>query len=149
MKHRPTILLVEDEAAFRHVYRDLLEHAGYAVIEAENGEVGWEAANRQAVDLMLLDIVMPKLNGFDLLERLRAEPKFSELPVMLMSVLGEPGDMDTGISLGADDYVVKGSVSTTELLRKVAQFAPLSKAVPRKSKAKSAAKTGKIVRAAS
>jgi DNA-binding response OmpR family regulator len=115
----PLILLIEDEAGFRRVYRDSLEHAGYRVVEAVDGEAGWEAAQAEEPDLILLDVVMPKLNGFDLLERLRATPQHAATPIVIMSVLGEPGDMDTGMSLGADDYIVKGSVSTTDLVAKV------------------------------
>lgn len=129
---KPLILLVEDEPGFRRVYRDSLEHAGFRVVEASNGEEGWEVAQSQQPDLILLDIVMPKLNGFDLLERLRATAEHAATPIIIMSVLGEPGDMDTGMSLGADDYVVKGSVSTTDLVAKVRER--LSAATPVKKK---------------
>lgn len=122
---QPTILLIEDETGFRRVYRDALTHAGYRILEAGDGELGWEMAKAEVPDLVLMDIVMPKLNGFDLLERFRATPKLAETPVIILSVLGEPGDMDTGLSLGADDYIVKGSISTAGLIEKVTQYVPV------------------------
>lgn len=118
------ILIIEDEAGFRRVYRDFLESQGYVVSEAADGEAGWQAAQADRPDLILLDVVMPKMNGFDVLKRIREHPRLSVVPVIILSVLGEPGDMDKGISLGADDYIVKGNVSTPQILKKIKASLP-------------------------
>lgn len=119
-KHQPTILLVEDEEGFRRVYRDYLESRGYRVVEAEDGEAGWQLARTANPDLVLLDIVMPKLNGFEVLKRIRDELG-AKLPVLILSVLGEQGDREMGMDLGANGYIVKGSVSPREIAEVIEQ----------------------------
>ena len=117
-----TILLVEDKAGFRRIYHDILVNDGYEALEAEDGEAGWELAKTKKPDLILLDLVLPKLNGFEVLKRIRAHKQTKEIPVIILSVLGEQKDIQKGLELGANDYTVKGLYSSREILRKISAF---------------------------
>jgi DNA-binding response OmpR family regulator len=116
------ILIVEDEPGFRRTYADLFSHFGHEVIEAENGEVGLVMARTKSPDLILLDLVMPKMDGYKVLEQLRGEQQTRALPVIIFSVLGEQTDIQKALDMGADDYIVKGSYSPGEVLAKVGKF---------------------------
>ncbi|MFG0325956.1 MAG: response regulator transcription factor [Phycisphaerales bacterium JB037] len=110
------ILVVEDDEPIRRGIADALDYNGYAVLEAPDGRAGLDAACSQDIDLVLLDIMMPKLNGFEMLEQLRrAKPG---LPVIFLTARGEPSDKISGLKLGADDYVVK-PFNADELLARV------------------------------
>lgn len=111
-----TILVVEDDGAIRRGIVDALALAGYQTLEAARGDDGRDLALRQHCDLLLLDLVLPRLDGLDLLRDLRrARPT---LPVIIMTARGEEADRLEGFRRGADDYVVK-PFSVRELLARV------------------------------
>lgn len=110
------VLVVEDDAAIRRGVVDALKFAGYATIEAGDGVAGLDAATGAEVDLMLLDILMPKMNGFEVLAEVRRAK--STLPVIILTAKGEEQDRVRGLREGADDYVVK-PFSANELLARV------------------------------
>jgi DNA-binding response OmpR family regulator len=111
-----TILVVEDDASIRRGLADALRFHGYTVHEAGDGLAGLELAVRVEADLVLLDIMMPKLDGLEVLPRLRAAKP--TIPVIFLTARGEEADRVRGLRLGADDYVVK-PFSATELLARV------------------------------
>jgi CheY-like chemotaxis protein len=121
-KTRFKILIVEDEPGFRRTYSDLFKHFGHQVIEADNGQEGLEMAKGQRPDLILLDLVMPKMDGYSVLEKLRGDGLTKELPVIIFSVLGEQSDIQRALDMGANDYIIKGSYSPNEVLAKIGQF---------------------------
>lgn len=112
-----TILVVEDDAAIRRGLCDALSYSGYSTQEAADGKAGLEAAISGDIDLVLLDILMPKMDGFAVLKELRAAKP--ALPVIILTARGEEQDRVRGLRDGADDYVVK-PFSATELLARVA-----------------------------
>ncbi len=113
---RATILIVEDDEAIRLGVRDVLQMGGYAVREASSGVSGLDIACAGGIDLILLDILMPEMNGLDMLRALRrARPS---LPVIILSALGESPDRVRGLQLGADDYIVK-PFGADELLARI------------------------------
>jgi len=116
---KETILVVEDELAFRRVYVDLLKSEGYNVLVAEDGEKGWELAYKELPDLVVLDLALPKLHGFDVLKNIRSSGVTKSIPVLVMTVLGEQEDIRKGFELGANDYLVKGYYTPVEMLNKV------------------------------
>ena len=112
-----TILIVEDQQGFRRIYRDVLENDGYQVLEAEDGEAGWNAAKDKKPDLILLDLGLPKIDGFEVLKRIRANDPTKSIPVIIFSVLGEQKDVNRGLELGANDYTVKGFYTPRQILK--------------------------------
>lgn len=111
-----TVLVIEDDAPIRRGLVDALTFAGYATIEAPDGRAGLDAALTCMIDLVLLDVLMPRLDGFGVLVELRkAKPV---LPVIMLTAKGEEQDRVRGLKAGADDYVVK-PFSATELLARV------------------------------
>jgi len=110
------ILVIEDDAPIRRGIVDALKYAGYAALEAADGTSGLETAVQAAVDMVLLDVVMPGLDGFAVLTELRkAKPA---VPVIMLTARGSEGDRVRGLKGGADDYVVK-PFSAKELLARV------------------------------
>ncbi len=112
----PTILVIEDDSAIRRGVTDALRFSGYAVLEAAEGLSGMEQAQKATFDLMLLDLVLPNHNGFEILRALKEHRPGT--PVIILSARGEESDRVKGLKLGADDYVVK-PFSVRELLARV------------------------------
>lgn len=110
-----TILIVDDEKNVRDIGRAYFENAGYDVLEAENGEVALNILDEQKVHLMVLDVMMPKINGLQVLESVRS---ISELPIIMLTAKVEENDVVTAIKDGADDYIKK-PFSMRELLVRV------------------------------
>lgn len=114
-----TILLVEDQPGFRRIYHDVLEHEGYEVIEAQDGEEGWQTVKSRKPHLVLLDLGLPKIDGFEVLKRIRADAETKSIPVIIFSVLGEQKDVKKGLEMGANDYTVKGFYTPRQILSKI------------------------------
>lgn len=107
-RKKPLIVVVEDEPALRADIADELMHNGYDVIEAENGEQGFEAIEQHQPDLVVSDINMPVQNGFQLLEHIRElGPRYADVPFLFLSALSTPVQVVEGIREGADDYITK------------------------------------------
>ncbi len=104
---KPTILLIDDDAAIRKVLGRRLEGQGFHVVGAEDGEEGLRTAEAVLPDLILLDVMMPKMKGREVCAILKANPRTKEIPVIFLSALGLADHISAGMRLGADDYVVK------------------------------------------
>lgn len=113
------ILIVEDEAFVVNVYKTKLTKEGYNVHVADDGEKGWKIAQDVEPDLILLDLILPKMNGFDVLENLKSSENLRDIPVLILSNLGQQSDIQKGIDLGAKDYLVKSDTSLKEVLEKI------------------------------
>ena len=101
------ILLIDDESSIRKTVSRRLEREGYHVITADSGEEGLRLAGERLPNLVLLDIMMPKMKGRDVCARLKADPKTEHIPVIFITALGLADHVRAGMSLGADDYIVK------------------------------------------
>lgn len=114
-----TILIVEDELPFRLIYRDALDMYGYNVVEAENGEEAMKVIEQSPPDLILLDLILPKLSGFDILTSLKQSPKTKGIPIIVYSVLNDKISIDRALALGADDFTIKGETPAAKVVDKV------------------------------
>jgi CheY-like chemotaxis protein len=107
---RKKILVVDDEQSVRDLCIACIQHAlghGYDVVEAANGGAAIAAAQAERPDLILLDIMMPEVDGFEVCRRLKASPETKGIPVVFLTALGEEKDVEQGLALGGDGYVVK------------------------------------------
>ena len=113
------VLVIEDDPALMFGLRENLEMEGYMVLTAVDGELGLELARRERPDLIVLDIMLPGLNGFQICRELR-EDEF-DMPIMMLTALGQEEDVVKGLNLGADDYLTK-PFSIKVLLARVRNF---------------------------
>ncbi|MBX2998759.1 MAG: response regulator [Caldilineaceae bacterium] len=111
------ILIIDDEATIRRLMSVLLKRHGHEIIEAADGESGIKAAIAQQPDIILLDIMMPHMDGYETLRRLRATPNAADIPVIYVSAKSQVEDRVEGLRLGADDYVVKPADPAELLMR--------------------------------
>ena len=102
--HKEKILVVDDEASIRRILETRLSMIGYDVVTAADGEEALETFRNATPDLVVLDVMMPKLDGYGVCQELRKE---SDVPIIMLTALGDVADRITGLELGADDYVVK------------------------------------------
>jgi DNA-binding response OmpR family regulator len=114
---RKTVLLVEDDRMWARIHQRALEREGYEVLYASDGELGWLEAERSQPDVIVSDIGLPKLDGFALLERLKAEPATAMLPVIMYSRLCSKEDVQKCLTLGAYAYLMKAHHGPDDLLR--------------------------------
>ncbi|MDI1437353.1 hybrid sensor histidine kinase/response regulator [Polyangium sorediatum] len=116
------ILVVDDSLTSRTLERNILDAAGYEVDTANDGEAAWQALQGGAYDLVVSDVQMPRLNGMELTQRIRAHPKLKSLPVILVTSLDRPMDLAQGSAAGADEYIIKGRFDQRKLLEAVARL---------------------------
>jgi DNA-binding response OmpR family regulator len=102
-----TLLIVEDDADLLEVLRLTFTHEGYRVVLAKDGVQALDLAQRHDPDLVILDLMLPKLDGIEVCRRLREEPAFKRLPILMLTAKGEESDVVLGLGVGADDYMVK------------------------------------------
>jgi two-component system chemotaxis sensor kinase CheA len=110
------ILVVDDSITTRTMERNLLEAAGYKVAVASNGQEAWTILKSEHFDLLVSDVDMPRMNGFDLTARVRADPTLADLPVVLVTALESRDDKERGIEVGANAYVIKSGFDQSKLL---------------------------------
>lgn len=115
------VLLVEDDVALRDIYSARFVAENYDVVTASDGEMALTQAVKEKPDLIILDVMMPKISGFDVLDILRATPETKDTKVIMMTALSQSADVDKGKSLGADEYLVKSEVTLTDVVEKAKQ----------------------------
>ena len=113
------VLLVEDDTFLANIYQKKFEMEGFKISLADNGEAGLEAAKKKQPDVILLDILLPKMDGFTVLENLKKDAKTKDIPVLLLTNLGQKDDVDKGLALGAVDYLIKAHFKPGETVDKV------------------------------
>lgn len=115
------ILLVEDDISLRDVYFARLQAEGYQLVVAANGEEALAVAVKERPDLIVLDIMMPRISGFDVLDIIRTTPEIAHTKVIMMTALGSPADKDRGEKLGVDKYLVKSQVTLEDVVTTIKQ----------------------------
>jgi two-component system chemotaxis sensor kinase CheA len=116
---RKCILVVEDSITARMLLRNILEAAGYEVVTAVDGLDGFTRLRSGAFELVVSDVDMPRMTGFDLTAKIRSDPKLAELPVVLVTALESREDRERGIEVGANAYIVKQSFDQSNLLEAI------------------------------
>ena len=116
------ILIIEDDKFLRELMVRKLVNDGYEVIEATNGEEGVRTAKAEKPDLILLDLILPGIDGFESLTRIRKDQETANIPVIILSNLGQKEDIEKGLKLGATDYLIKAHFAPGEIAEKIASI---------------------------
>ncbi|NUM25752.1 MAG: response regulator [Candidatus Buchananbacteria bacterium] len=116
------ILIVEDDAALLEMYKIKFQESGLNLVTASDGLAGLELVKKEKPTLILLDIMMPKMDGFAVLSEIKKDPATKSITVLMLSNLGQQSDVEKGSQLGAADYIVKASMTPTQVVEKVKEF---------------------------
>jgi len=106
-RDQPVVLAADDDPDILELITFRLERSGYTVLQAHDGEEAWTIARESKPDLAVLDVMMPKLDGFELTRRLRADESTSRMPIILLTARAQDADVQQGFDAGADDYIRK------------------------------------------
>ncbi len=115
-----TILVVEDTELLRRIYTDKLTQDGYNVLQAGDGLQALSSLRSETIDLILLDLIMPRMSGLEALEAIKADPRTREIPVLILSNLGQESDVQRGLEMGAVDYLIKNEAKPADVSEKIA-----------------------------
>lgn len=114
-----TILFIEDESALQKILGEALSKEGYKITSALDGEIGLRLAKTKKPDLVLLDLILPKINGFEVLKRIKEDPEIREIPIIVLTNLEGIEDVDRALELGATTYLVKENYDLEEVVEKI------------------------------
>jgi len=118
------ILIIEDEKTLSFILAQQLAEEGFEVLEAIDGEEGLQKLKENKVDLILLDLLLPGIDGFEVLSIIKRNPELSQIPVIILSNFGEKEKIEKGLKLGAVDYLVKAHFTLDEIIAKIKKFLP-------------------------
>jgi CheY-like chemotaxis protein len=113
------ILIIEDEKFLRNLVKRKLSVEGFVVVESIDGEEGLKKVKEEKPDLILLDLVLPEIDGFEVLTRIKKDPSTSLIPVVILSNLGQKEEIQKGLALGAVDFLVKAYFTPDQILEKI------------------------------
>jgi len=114
-----TILVIEDDKFLRELISRKLTGEGFDVLEAVDGEEGIKKIKEGKPDLVLLDLILPSIDGFEVLTRVRDDPEVSSIPIIILSNLGQREEVEKGLKLGAIDYLIKAHFTPGEIIEKI------------------------------
>ncbi len=113
------ILIIEDDKFLRELISMKLQKEGYTIVEAVDGEEGEKKIREEKPDLVLLDLILPGIDGFEVLSRIKEDPTVSSIPVIILSNLGQKEEIEKGLKLGAIDFLVKAHFTPGEIIEKI------------------------------
>ncbi len=119
MAKKIKILLIEDDQFLLGMYSTKFEIEGYIVVTAEDGLTGLELAASESPDIILLDIMLPKMNGLDVLEQLKSNAGLKKIPVILLTNLSQKDEIERALKMGANDYLIKAHFMPSEVVGKI------------------------------
>lgn len=119
METKKTILVIEDDKFLRELISRKLIGEGFDVLEAVDGEEGIKKIKEGKPDLVLLDLILPSIDGFEVLTRVRDDPAVSSIPIIILSNLGQREEVEKGLKLGAIDYLIKAHFTPGEIIEKI------------------------------
>lgn len=118
----PKIVLVEDDQFLGGLIAEKLAKEGYAVVRALDGSEGLQKTQAERPDLVLLDILLPGVNGFEVIQKLKEDPQTHRIPVVMLTNLGQKEEVEKAMALGAADYLIKAHFTPGEIIEKVASM---------------------------
>ena len=113
------ILIIEDDKFLRELIVMKLKKESYDVLDAVDGEEGIKKIREEKPDIILLDLILPGIDGFEVLSQIKSDPTVSSIPVIILSNLGQKEDIERGIELGATDYMIKAHFTPGEIVEKI------------------------------
>lgn len=119
------ILFVEDDPLIVKIYTTRLTADGHTVLSADNGETGLKLAQTETPDLIVLDIMMPKMDGFGVLSVLRSQESMKKIPILVYSNLAQEDEIIKAKQMGATEFIVKANLTPTEMIGKIKQYLPV------------------------
>ncbi|MBU1091501.1 response regulator [Patescibacteria group bacterium] len=122
MTNKKTVLFIEDDEHLQKVMSACLKENGYNVLNATDGELGIKIIEEENPDLILLDLILPKKDGFEVLEYLKSEEKFKNIPVVVSTNLEEKHDIERAMSYGVRAYLVKANHRPDEIVAKISEI---------------------------
>lgn len=115
-----TILIVEDDTILRDlISQKLRKENDYEIVEAVDGEEGLKKAKEVKPDIILLDLILPGIDGFGVLEQIKKDPEIAKIPVVILSNLGQKEEIEKGMKLGATDFLIKAHFTLSEIVKKI------------------------------
>jgi two-component system, OmpR family, alkaline phosphatase synthesis response regulator PhoP len=121
-----SILVVEDTELLRRIYQDKLTQEGYNVLTAQDGLEALNMIHVNKVDLVLLDLIMPRMSGLEALEAMKSDPRTKDVPVIILSNLGQDADIQRGLDMGASDYLIKNAAKPADVSAKISSILRLA-----------------------
>jgi len=119
MNKNKKILLIEDEATLQKALNEVLVGEGYQVLLATDGQKGLELVQEEKPDLILLDIILPKMDGFEVLKKVKKDDAISQIPIIILTNLSDVNDIQKALDLGATTYLVKADFHLEDVLKKI------------------------------
>ncbi len=119
---KPSVLIIEDEQMLCGLMVKKLERSGFAVQGVFDGEMGIRAIEKKKPDVILLDLLLPGIDGFEVLRHLKSDQRFKDIPVIIVSNLGEPSDVAKARNAGAAEYIIKANYSPDQIVKKVGEY---------------------------
>lgn len=113
------VLIIEDDTFLRELISQKLSKEGYSIIEAIDGEEGVKKTKEEKPEIILLDLILPGIDGFEVLSQIKGDQTTSSIPVIILSNLGQKEDIERGLKLGAVDYLIKAHFTPGEIIEKV------------------------------
>jgi len=113
------ILVVEDDRFLRELISKKLRNEGFEVIEAIDGEEGFKKIKEEKPNVVLLDLILPSMDGFDVLEKVKKDKEIASIPIVILSNLGQREEIEKGLKLGATDYLIKAHFTPGEIVEKI------------------------------
>ena len=121
-KNKKSVLIIEDDQFLAKMLEQMIKSKGYRAEKASSGKEGLNKFLHHKYDLILLDIILPDIDGFELLEKIRKNKSTKETPILILSNLGQEEDINQGLRLGANDYIIKSDFSLDEVLSKIKKY---------------------------
>ncbi len=119
IKDKTSVLIIEDDSYISDMYKIKLESENFEVATAKDGIIGIKMLEKQKPDIILLDVVMPKMDGFDVLKIIKKNIELKGIPVVLLTNLGQKENVEKGFDLGADSYIIKAHFTPSEVIEKI------------------------------